>query len=162
LLDADALVLHLNPLQEALQPGGDTCFAGLLPRIETLCRELGKPVLVKEVGWGLAPDVVRSLVEAGVAGGDVAGAGGTSWSEAERIGMVCIGAGSLGELRATPRLVDLGGSEPRVHSQTLTLTTDAAGQFTDLTDDVERVVAGSGVREGQVHVYSNHTTAAIR
>lgn len=81
---ADALVLHLNPLQEALQLEGDTVFGGLLDRIEELCRRLEAPVVVKEVGWGLAPDVVRSLLEAGVAAIDVAGAGGTSWSEVER------------------------------------------------------------------------------
>jgi isopentenyl-diphosphate delta-isomerase len=84
MLEADILVLHLNPLQEALQAEGDTCFGNLLPRIGELCRQLDHPVIVKEVGWGLAPDVVRALLEAGVAGVDVAGAGGTSWSEVER------------------------------------------------------------------------------
>ena len=83
-LDADVLALHLNPLQEALQPDGDTSFAGLLSKIELLCRGLGHPVVVKEVGWGLAPDVVRQLLDVGVAAVDVAGAGGTSWSEVER------------------------------------------------------------------------------
>jgi isopentenyl-diphosphate delta-isomerase len=82
-LQADALVLHLNPLQEALQPEGETAFAGLLGRIELLCSQLGRPVVVKEVGWGLAPDVVTKLLDAGVAAVDVAGAGGTSWSEVE-------------------------------------------------------------------------------
>ncbi len=84
MLQADALVLHLNPLQEALQPGGDTCFAGLLSRIENLCASLSAPVVVKEVGWGISDDLVVSLLEAGVAAVDVAGAGGTSWSEVER------------------------------------------------------------------------------
>jgi isopentenyl-diphosphate delta-isomerase len=84
MLGADALVLHLNPLQEALQPEGDATFGGLLRRIEALCRSLEWPVIAKEVGWGLAPDVVRALFDAGVAGVDVAGAGGTSWSEVER------------------------------------------------------------------------------
>jgi isopentenyl-diphosphate Delta-isomerase len=84
LLRADALVLHLNALQEALQPGGDTSFAGLLNRIAALCRTLEVPVVVKEVGWGIAPDDVTRLLEAGVAAVDVAGAGGTSWSEVER------------------------------------------------------------------------------
>src|SRR5262249_28229483 len=55
-LGADALALHLNPLQEALQPEGDACFAGLLDRIADVCAHLDVPVVVKEVGWGLAPD----------------------------------------------------------------------------------------------------------
>lgn len=84
LLQADALVLHLNALQEALQPEGDTCFAGLIDRIAELCRHLEVPVVAKEVGWGIAPAEVALLLEAGVAAIDVAGAGGTSWSEVER------------------------------------------------------------------------------
>ena len=84
MLRADALVLHLNAIQEAVQPDGDTCFRGLLAKIETLCRELGAPVVVKEVGWGIAPDTVHKLFDAGVAAVDLAGAGGTSWSEVER------------------------------------------------------------------------------
>lgn len=84
LIRADALVLHLNALQEALQPEGDTCFAGLIGKIADLCLRLEVPVIAKEVGWGISPDVVRQLVEAGVAAIDVAGAGGTSWSEVER------------------------------------------------------------------------------
>ncbi|HET8998478.1 MAG TPA: type 2 isopentenyl-diphosphate Delta-isomerase [bacterium] len=83
-LGADALVLHLNALQEAVQPEGDTCFAGLLGKIGELCRRLEVPVVAKEVGWGIAPDAVRLLLDAGVAAVDVAGAGGTSWSEVER------------------------------------------------------------------------------
>ena len=84
MIGADVLVLHLNPLQEALQPGGNTNFAGLLARIEAVCRKLPVPVVAKEVGGGISTEVARALAEAGVAGIDVAGAGGTSWSEVER------------------------------------------------------------------------------
>lgn len=84
MIQADGLVLHLNPLQEALQPGGNTHFVGLLDRIAEVSRELGVPLIVKEVGWGLSEKVARQLNSAGVAALDVAGAGGTSWSEVEK------------------------------------------------------------------------------
>jgi len=80
---ADALVLHLNALQEAVEPEGDTRFAGLLPGIEAVCRALPVPVIVKEVGWGISAAVARQLVDAGVSVIDVAGAGGTSWTQVE-------------------------------------------------------------------------------
>jgi len=83
MIEADALILHLNPLQEALQPEGNTCFAGLLARIEQVCRALDVPVVVKEVGWGISGSVARQLGDAGVTAIDVAGAGGTSWSQVE-------------------------------------------------------------------------------
>lgn len=88
MLRADALVLHLNALQEALQPEGDTCFAGLLGRIGELCAAADFPVVVKEVGWGIGPAEVRMLFDAGAAAVDLAGAGGTSWSEVERYRIV--------------------------------------------------------------------------
>jgi isopentenyl-diphosphate delta-isomerase len=84
LLRADALVLHVNAIQEALQPEGDTCFRGLVDRIARVCERIDAPVIVKEVGWGIDPDTVHALFEAGVAAVDIAGAGGTSWSEVER------------------------------------------------------------------------------
>jgi len=83
MIEADALALHLNPLQEALQPDGNVNFSGLLSKIERVCRALEVPVIVKEVGWGVSAHVAQQLAEAGVAAIDVAGAGGTSWSEVE-------------------------------------------------------------------------------
>ncbi len=251
-LGADALVLHLNPLQEAVQPEGDGCFAGLLDRIADLCRRLEVPVVVKEVGWGLAPDTVRELLAAGVAAVDVAGAGGTSWSEVERhriedpvrsrvaaafagwgistaealrlarraageapvfasggirtgievakaialgadlvgmagpflrasaqgegavrdlaaelvgvlrVAMFCLGARTVADLRGTPRLRRCDEPPEPPLMGMLTYRTEAPGQFIDITDDVESVVRASGVRRGLAHVYSRHTTAAIR
>ncbi|MGQ9813911.1 MAG: type 2 isopentenyl-diphosphate Delta-isomerase [Candidatus Roseilinea sp.] len=78
---ADVLVLHLNPLQEALQPEGDVNWAGLLSKIERVARTL--PVVAKEVGWGISRRAAADLANAGVIGIDVAGAGGTSWSQVE-------------------------------------------------------------------------------
>ncbi|MEI4472169.1 type 2 isopentenyl-diphosphate Delta-isomerase [Frigidibacter sp. MR17.24] len=82
-IGADALILHLNPLQEALQPEGDRDWRGLLARIGAIARALPVPVIVKEVGAGLSGAVVARLAEEGVAIFDVAGRGGTSWSKVE-------------------------------------------------------------------------------
>lgn len=84
MLEADGLILHFNALQEAVQPEGDTNFSGLLAKVEQVCRALPAPVIAKEVGWGFSEDTVRRLAEAGVAAIDVAGAGGTSWSQVEK------------------------------------------------------------------------------
>jgi isopentenyl-diphosphate delta-isomerase len=83
MVEADALFLHFNVLQEALQPEGDTNFAGLLSKVEAVCRNLEVPVVAKEVGWGFSEDTARHLANAGVAAIDVSGAGGTSWSQVE-------------------------------------------------------------------------------
>ncbi|HSX16867.1 MAG TPA: type 2 isopentenyl-diphosphate Delta-isomerase [Patescibacteria group bacterium] len=86
MIEADALYLHLNPLQEALQPGGDTDFRGLTDKIQQLVEQVGVPVFVKEVGHGISAEVARTLFDIGVQAIDVAGVGGTSyaWVEAER------------------------------------------------------------------------------
>lgn len=83
MIEADALVFHLNALQEALQPEGNTRFSGLLAKIEVVCRALEVPVVIKEVGWGISEEVARRLADVGVAAIDVAGAGGSSWSQVE-------------------------------------------------------------------------------
>ena len=83
MIAADALILHLNPLQEALQRGGDTDFSGLAKKIEAICAQITVPVIVKEVGWGISERTARLLADCGVDTIDVAGAGGTSWSQVE-------------------------------------------------------------------------------
>jgi isopentenyl-diphosphate delta-isomerase len=81
LMEADALFLHLNPIQEAVQPGGDTQFGRLLEPIRAVVQRLApRPVAVKEVGFGLSPEDVRDLLSCGVAAIDVRGAGGTNWA----------------------------------------------------------------------------------
>lgn len=83
LLAADALILHLNPLQECIQPQGDTNFKDLLNKIEKLCQKMPVPVIAKEVGNGISGQMARKLINTGVAAIDVAGAGGTSWAKVE-------------------------------------------------------------------------------
>ncbi len=83
MIGADALVLHLNPLQEAIQPEGDTNFSHLLAKIAKVVEELEVPVIVKEIGMGMSPTVARQLFDAGVRVIDTAGLGGTSWARIE-------------------------------------------------------------------------------
>lgn len=83
MVEADALILHLNPLQEAVQTGGDTNFAGLAKKIEEICKKLEVPIIAKEVGWGISERTAKLLANSGVDAIDVAGAGGTSWSQVE-------------------------------------------------------------------------------
>jgi len=88
MIEADALFLHLNPVQEAIQ-GGDVDFRGLNKRIKEVAlalRQMGVPVFAREVGFGLSEQAARTLIDCGVAGLDCAGSGGTSWSKVE--GMV--------------------------------------------------------------------------
>ncbi len=83
MVQADALILHLNSIQEAVQSGGNTNWRGLVRKIEQVCRALDVPVVAKEVGFGISEDAARQLASAGVAAIDVAGAGGTSWAAVE-------------------------------------------------------------------------------
>lgn len=83
ILEADALILHINPLQECIQPRGDTNFSGLLEKITQLASKLPVPIIAKEVGNGISGAMAAQLIAAGVAALDVAGAGGTSWAKVE-------------------------------------------------------------------------------
>ncbi|MGC1305752.1 MAG: type 2 isopentenyl-diphosphate Delta-isomerase [Phormidesmis sp.] len=82
-LEADALILHLNPLQEAVQTRGDVNFKGLFAKIEQLVKVLPVPIVAKEVGNGISGAIAQRLMDIGVAAIDVAGAGGTSWARVE-------------------------------------------------------------------------------
>jgi isopentenyl-diphosphate Delta-isomerase len=83
MIQADALILHLNPLQEAVQDAGDTNWVGIAKKIEEVCKKLEVPVIAKEVGWGISEKTAKLLADCGVSAIDVAGAGGTSWSQVE-------------------------------------------------------------------------------
>lgn len=93
MIEANALAIHLNSLQELIQPGGDTSFKGIMKAIERTVERLGVPVIVKEVGCGIPKEVARNLELIGVKAIDVAGAGGTNWTLIEKIR-----AEELGEL----------------------------------------------------------------
>lgn len=83
MLDADALAVHLNPLQELVQPGGDSNYRGVVKAIKSLTKAVSVPVLVKETGCGISREVAGRLLESGAAAIEVAGVGGTSWSAVE-------------------------------------------------------------------------------
>jgi len=83
MVEADALVIHINPLQELMQPEGEPNFKGLLKRINKLGKQISVPIIVKEVGAGISPQAAEKLLGTGVEGIDVAGAGGTSWAGVE-------------------------------------------------------------------------------
>jgi len=85
LIQADAFVIHLNPLQELLQPEGSPNFKGLLKNLMKLVRHIDVPIIIKEVGAGISGKAAKILLETGVQGIDVAGAGGTSWAAIEML-----------------------------------------------------------------------------
>lgn len=83
LTEADALAVHLNPLQEIIQPEGNRDFSAILNAIKTTCEKLSVPIIAKETGAGIGSDAAKKLKDAGVSYIDVAGVGGTSWSAIE-------------------------------------------------------------------------------
>ncbi len=83
LIEADAFVIHVNPLQELLQKNGEPNFKGFLKSLEKICNKVSLPIIVKEVGSGINRRAAKKLLETGVKGIDVAGAGGTSWAGVE-------------------------------------------------------------------------------
>ncbi len=83
LVEADAMVVHVNPLQELVQKEGEPEFTGLLKKLEKLVKQVKVPIIVKEVGAGISDKAAKKLLDCGVRGIDVAGAGGTSWAGIE-------------------------------------------------------------------------------
>jgi isopentenyl-diphosphate delta-isomerase len=85
MIEADALVVHLNPLQELIQPEGEPKYKGVLSKIKEICSNFDIPIIVKEVGAGISMDVAKRLQSAGVSAINVAGSGGTSWAGVEKL-----------------------------------------------------------------------------
>ncbi|MBN2334095.1 type 2 isopentenyl-diphosphate Delta-isomerase [Candidatus Bathyarchaeota archaeon] len=83
MVDADALALHMNPLQEAVQVGGDTNYSGILEKVREITEALSTPVVMKETGCGIAYEDAVSMGKAGVKGLEISGVGGTSWAAVE-------------------------------------------------------------------------------
>lgn len=85
MIEADALQIHLNVIQEIVMPEGDRSFSGALGRIEQICSQVSVPVIVKEVGFGMSKESAGKLYEAGAAAIDISGYGGTNFSKIENL-----------------------------------------------------------------------------
>lgn len=131
ILEADALILHLNPLQECIQTGGDTNFKGLLDKINDLCQKIPVPIVAKEVGNGISAPMAQKLIEAGVSAIDVAGAGGTSWAMVES------------ERAANPRQRQLG----KTFADWGIPTAECVSGIREVAPDIPLIASG-GLRSG--------------
>lgn len=98
IIGADGLFFHLNPLQEVIQPGGDTNFRHLTEKIGRIAKDVDFPILVKEVGCGIDPDLAVKLAGEGVSAIDVSGAGGTSWAKIEALRTSDLARRTLGDV----------------------------------------------------------------
>ena len=156
MVEADALVLHLNALQEALQPEGQLNFRGLLPKIARVAEALDVPVVVKEIGCGISATVGRELANVGVRILDTAGVGGTSWAriEAARADEVALGERfadwglptpeSIRQLAAVPgvQVIGSGGIRSGVDAaKALALGADIAGMAFPFLEAANRSTA---------------------
>lgn len=128
-INADGIFLHVNPLQEAVQPEGDTNFKELIPKLEKIIPKVHKPIVIKEVGTGIDHDTARRLAEIGVKWIDVSGTGGTSWSWVEGY-------------RRTDDLGDLFKAEGIPTAESLMINRSIKGL---------NLIAGGGIRNG-IHI----------
>lgn len=130
MIGADALILHLNALQEAVQPEGNRNFKGLAAKIAAICRQLEVPVVAKEVGGGISADVAVRLKDAGIKAIDVAGRGGTSWYAVE-----------------AKRAARKGQPADHTFSDWGIPTEESLTQVRQATPELE-IVASGGIRDG--------------
>ncbi|ARM30293.1 type 2 isopentenyl-diphosphate Delta-isomerase [Prosthecochloris sp. HL-130-GSB] len=143
IIDADALIVHLNPAQELFQPEGSTMFRNLLDELRRITRMLEVPVVAKEVGCGISASAARRLVEAGVTIIDVAGAGGLSWQKVEEVRYLRqFGEDTRFSPGAIDELLDWGIPTARC-------LVDIAGlKHTDPSCKDMTVIASGGIRNG--------------
>ena len=141
ILDADALYLHLNPLQEAVQPEGNTDFSNLRTKISQIVQSLDKPVIIKEVGAGISPEDVEHLLASGVKHIDLAGSGGTSWSFVESRRSDQPGLGELFTDWGIPTPLALKLMKPYRHEVTLI----ASGGIRNGIDMVKGMILGASL-----------------
>ena len=132
MLDADGLVLHLNPLQECLQLNGNTDFRNLLKKIETLVDKIPVPLIVKEVGYGISLDVAQKLLDIGVFAIDLNGSGGTSFAKIES------------EIAESKEYQELAASFATWGLSTVSLLKE----FRNWQHPRKMIIAGGGVRNG--------------
>ena len=97
MIDAQAIAIHMNPLQESIQPEGDHNAEGCLEALRNLCEEFSRPVIVKETGSGISAETARLIREAGASAIEIGGHGGTSWAKIERLRADDSGLADLGE-----------------------------------------------------------------
>ncbi|MBV7406605.1 type 2 isopentenyl-diphosphate Delta-isomerase [Enterobacter sp. ENT03] len=159
MIEADALIIHLNPLQEALQNGGDRDWRGVLTAIARTVNALPVPVVVKEVGAGISVPVARQLADVGVAMLDVAGSGGTSWAAVE------------GERAATPhaRAVAMAFADwgiptaqalRELHQALPQMPLIASGGVSDGIDVARAIALGATIAGQAAGVLGSATTSA--
>ncbi len=143
LLQADALFLHLNPLQEAVQPEGDTNFSGLTQAIGQLQKVLTVPIILKEVGSGLSPTDIEAGLQQQIRYFDIAGSGGTSWSRIEHHRQIdpSHDLGLKFQDWGIPTPLALSLAEPYLDSATLI----ASGGIRDGIDMVKSVILGASL-----------------
>ena len=140
-IEADALALHTNPLQEALQAGGDTNFRNLIGKLERIIPELSQPIILKEVGHGLSAQVAQHVKDVGFSALDVAGAGGTSWAKVEDY----VNFGEIKHKELVEWGIPTAQALQEVHNTLPTMPLIASGGVRTGTDIAKALILGAEV-----------------